>query len=101
MLCTVAIPVFNRRHFVARAIDSALAQDVADLEILVIDNCSTDHESGKVFETMRSRYPRFRFLQQTCADSRTTRDCGLWTARCSSPGIWFGPNPFPRAAAVN
>lgn len=42
MLCTVAIPVFNRRRFIGRAIDSALTQNVPDLEILVIDNCSTD-----------------------------------------------------------
>lgn len=41
-LCTVAIPVYNREHLVRAAIESALAQDVEDLEILVIDNCSTD-----------------------------------------------------------
>ena len=41
-LCTVAIPVYNREHLVRAAIESALAQDIAGLEILVIDNCSTD-----------------------------------------------------------
>ncbi len=41
-LCTVAIPVYNRQHIIRAAIESALAQDVADLEVLVVDDCSTD-----------------------------------------------------------
>ena len=40
--CTVAIPVFNRATLIRGAIESVLAQDVADLELLVVDNCSTD-----------------------------------------------------------
>lgn len=42
-LCTVAIPVFNRPSLIRHAIDSALAQDVDGLEVLVVDNCSTDN----------------------------------------------------------
>lgn len=41
-VCTVAIPVYNRAQLVRRALDSALAQNVEGLEILVVDNCSTD-----------------------------------------------------------
>ena len=40
--CTVAIPVFNQRAFIERAIHSALEQNLENLEILVLDNCSTD-----------------------------------------------------------
>ena len=40
--CTVAIPVYNRKDMVMRAVDSALAQPMRDLEVLVVDNCSTD-----------------------------------------------------------
>lgn len=41
--CTIAIPVYNREGLIRRAVESALAQDVSDMEILVVDNCSTDH----------------------------------------------------------
>ena len=41
-LCTVAIPVYNRQHIIRAAIKLALAQVVADLEVLVVDDCSTD-----------------------------------------------------------
>jgi glycosyltransferase involved in cell wall biosynthesis len=40
--CTVAIPVFDQRAFIERAVRSALAQDVEGLEVVVVDNCSDD-----------------------------------------------------------
>lgn len=41
-LATIAIPTFNRSASLRRALASALAQDYAPLEILVVDNASTD-----------------------------------------------------------
>lgn len=40
--CTVAIPVFNQRAFIERAVRSALAQGVDALDIVVVDNQSED-----------------------------------------------------------
>ena len=40
--CTIAIPVYNREKLLGQAIESALAQQGDDVEILVVDNCSTD-----------------------------------------------------------
>lgn len=40
---SICIPVFNRGDFVAAAIESALQQEYCPLEILVVDNCSTDN----------------------------------------------------------
>ncbi len=41
-LCTIMIPTFNQASFLKKAIDSALAQDYPDLEIIVGNDCSTD-----------------------------------------------------------
>lgn len=38
----VFIPVFNRRDLVGAAVSSALAQDLPDYQVVVVDNCSTD-----------------------------------------------------------
>jgi glycosyltransferase involved in cell wall biosynthesis len=40
--CTVAIPVYNQRAYIARAVRSALAQELDGLSILVVDNRSDD-----------------------------------------------------------
>ncbi|HEU5002985.1 MAG TPA: glycosyltransferase family 2 protein [Actinomycetota bacterium] len=41
-LTTIAIPTYNRLGLLERALASAMAQDYADLEIVISDNASTD-----------------------------------------------------------
>ena len=41
-LVSIVIPVYNRADMVKEAIDSALAQTYENIEIIVVDNCSTD-----------------------------------------------------------
>lgn len=54
---TVCIPVYNREAFIAQAIESVLAQDFNDYELLLLDDGSTDRS----LEIMRSsRDPRIR-----------------------------------------
>lgn len=43
---------YNRKKLVPRAIDSALAQEGVDLEVIVVDDCSDDG----TFEYLRERY---------------------------------------------
>jgi len=39
---SVIIPTYNRSEYVRQSIESALGQDYPDLEVIVIDDCSTD-----------------------------------------------------------
>jgi glycosyltransferase involved in cell wall biosynthesis len=41
-IVSVGVPVFNGAQTIARALDSLLAQDLDDIEIIVCDNASTD-----------------------------------------------------------
>lgn len=41
-LVSVCIPVFNGERFIAAAIESALGQTLRDIEVVVVDNASTD-----------------------------------------------------------
>lgn len=42
MRCRIAIPTFNRAHLIARAVRSALDQSHPDIEVMVVDDGSTD-----------------------------------------------------------
>lgn len=52
--CTVAIPVYNREKFIDKAIGSALEQNILGMEILVVDNCSTDG-TWKILQKYRDK----------------------------------------------
>lgn len=41
-LVSIMIPTYNQEEYIAEAIESALAQDYPNLEIIVADDCSTD-----------------------------------------------------------
>lgn len=67
-LVSVCIPVRNRVKLVRRALESVLTQDLQDLEVLVVDNCSSDGtwESLQTFQ-----HPRLRLV-------RNPRDLGMF-----------------------
>ncbi len=67
-LCTVAIPAYNRPEAVCRALESALAQDLPALQVLVVDDCSTD---GAWEAVQRYTDPRLRLV-------RNERNLGLF-----------------------
>jgi hypothetical protein len=57
---TVLMSVFNGEEFLRKAVDSILSQTYADFELLVIDDCSTDHSA----EILRSYAdPRLRVVR--------------------------------------
>ena len=47
---SVIMPVHNRHDLVRRSIESVLAQNMTDFELLVIDDCSTDKTAEVVEE---------------------------------------------------
>ncbi|WP_342629278.1 glycosyltransferase [Nguyenibacter vanlangensis] len=56
---SVIIPVYNAVSFVERAIGSVLEQSLPAVEILVVDDCSTD-ATAQVVATLAQRHPSIR-----------------------------------------
>ncbi len=60
-MVSVVIPTFNRAHVLLRAMESVLSQTLADLELVVIDDGSTDETRQRVAAVADPRIRYFRF----------------------------------------
>lgn len=61
-LVSILVPVYNREHLVGPCIQSALDQTVTDLEVVVVDNASTDGTWG-VCQTFAKQDTRIRIFR--------------------------------------
>jgi len=60
---SIYIPAYNAEDFIQEAIDSGLNQTYTDLEIVVVNDGSTD-ATGEILDTMYSTEPRVRIIHQ-------------------------------------
>ena len=58
-LVSVVMPNFNGARFIGQAIRSALAQTYGDLEVIIVDDCSTD-DSREIVAALEHSDPRVR-----------------------------------------
>jgi glycosyltransferase involved in cell wall biosynthesis len=59
-LVSIGLPVYNGERFLAQAIESMLAQDVGDLELIISDNGSTD-ATERICRDFARADPRVRY----------------------------------------
>ncbi|MEW6600371.1 MAG: glycosyltransferase [Nitrospirota bacterium] len=88
---TAVIPVYNREHPVARAIDSVLAQSYPPDEIIVVDDCSTDRTP----EILKRYGDKIRVLRMetnsgpSAARNEAVKHAGTdWLAFLDSDDCW-------------
>ncbi|WP_052735517.1 glycosyltransferase family 2 protein [Methanosarcina mazei] len=77
-LVSVVIPLYNKEAHIQRTINSVLAQNIQDFEILVIDDGSTD-KSAEVVLSITD--PRIRLIQQKNAGVSAARNRGVKEAK--------------------
>ncbi|WP_114781442.1 glycosyltransferase [Botryobacter ruber] len=60
-LVSVICLCYNHERFIAEALDSVLAQTYPNLEIIIVDDCSTDN-SVALIEAYCRKHPQLRFI---------------------------------------
>ncbi|MEX0780774.1 MAG: glycosyltransferase family A protein [Balneolales bacterium] len=95
MLVSVIIPTYNRAYLIKDAIDSVLNQSYHDIELLVIDDSSTD-STAEIVQSYNDE--RVKYLLNTrTKGAQGARNTGLykargeWIALLDSDDIWL-PN---------
>lgn len=78
MIFTVVIPVYNGEKYIERSIGSVLAQTYADIELVVVNDGSTDGTETKVREIIE-RNPNKRIVYERIENSgpSTARNRGI------------------------
>ncbi len=71
---SVIIPCYNQGRFLGDAVESALKQTLDDLEVIVVDDGSSD-DTAKVVESFTD--PRIRFIRQANLGAGAARNTGF------------------------
>jgi glycosyltransferase involved in cell wall biosynthesis len=80
---TVIIPAYNAAQFLFQAVDSLMAQNYPMLEIIIIDENSTDNTAPAI----QSFGPNVRYLQQACGGPAAARNVGLRLSQADFVGF--------------
>lgn len=86
MFLSFIVPVFNTEEYLAQCLDSLLAQDIADYEILCVDDGSTD-DSAAILDAYAHSHSNLLVIHQPNSGVAAARNAGLSAAR--GKYIWF------------
>ncbi|TCF96627.1 hypothetical protein BZM26_36480 [Paraburkholderia strydomiana] len=78
---SVIIPVFDTGRHLEVCLESVINQDLADLEILCIDDGSSDPLTDDILQTYSRQDIRIRLIRQPNSGPATARNLGLTNAR--------------------
>ena len=96
-LLSVVIPTWNRAHVVCEAVESALAQLYRGVEVIVVDDASTDNTAELLTKTFGSRIHLLRLATRrgpgAARNAGALLACGEFVAFLDSDDIWL-PGKF-------
>lgn len=77
---SVIMPIYNAEKYLASAIDSVISQTLTDIELICIDDGSTD-DSLKILKEYRERDERIRIVTENNAGPGLARNNGIRRSR--------------------
>ena len=97
---SIILPVYNVAPYLRQALDSIIAQTLTDIEIICVDDGSTD-DSGKILDEYKEKDKRITVIHKRNAGTGAARNDGLKiaTGECIGfvdPDDWILPNMYER-----
>jgi glycosyltransferase involved in cell wall biosynthesis len=92
---SVIVPAYNVASYVGASLESALTQTIRDLEVIVVDDGSTD-ETGTIVAAFAARDDRVRVVSQPNAGLSSARNAALRIARGSYIALLDGDDVWDR-----
>lgn len=102
---SVILPVYNAGSALSRALDSALGQTLHEIEVIAVDDCSTDG-SFRILTERAASDPRLKILQQPVnsgtlsARNRGLRECRGEYVLFLDPDDFFDPETAAELSAL-
>lgn len=97
---SIILPVYNVAPYLRQSLDSIIAQTLSDIEIICVDDGSTD-ESGQILDEYKEKDERIKVIHKKNAGTGAARNDGLKiaTGECIGfvdPDDWILPNMYER-----
>lgn len=97
---SVIIPVYNQAPYLAECLDSVLAQSLREIEVICIDDGSTDG-SELMLDGYAKRDPRVKVIHQANAGVATARNNGLAAATGEFVAFMDPDDKYPDEKALS
>lgn len=95
---SVIIPVYNAQKHLGQMIESVICQSLKEIEIICIDDGSTDH-SADIIRNFMKKDPRIRLIAQENLNAGAARNRGLLAAQGEYVLFWDADDRFQKNAA--
>lgn len=79
-LISIIIPAYNIENYIAKCLDSLLNQTYKSLEIIVVDDGSSDN-TGKIIDDYASKYDNIKVIHKKNAGVSAARNSGIDVAK--------------------
>ena len=104
-IVSVIVPIYNAAAYLHECVDSILAQTVTDLEVILVDDGSTD-ESPAICDEYEKADTRVRVIHKPNGRAASARNAGLAVASGEYVAFvdaddWIDPAMYGKMAAQN
>ncbi len=103
-LLSIIVPVYNVEKYLCQCLDSILAQDLSDCEVLLIDDGSTD-SSGTTCDRYVKKHPLFKCIHKPNGGLPSARKCGYEASRGQyvtfvDSDDWIAPEMYEKMCKI-